>query len=134
MIRIRGASTDDVSIIQELIAPFITQELLLPRSDEEIAALTKTGFSAIYEDQVIGFAAVEVYSKKLAEIQCLAVGANFHKKGVGKLLVQRCVEFAREMDILELMAISASDEFLMQCGFDYSLPNQKRALFYRPTE
>jgi hypothetical protein len=29
------------------------------------------------------------------------------------------------------MAISASDHFLKESGFDYSLPNQKRALFYR---
>jgi len=32
------------------------------------------------------------------------------------------------------MAISTSDDFLMQCGFDYSLPNQKRALFIHPGE
>jgi amino-acid N-acetyltransferase len=29
------------------------------------------------------------------------------------------------------MAISASDNFLRNLGFDYSLPDQKRALFYQ---
>jgi amino-acid N-acetyltransferase len=29
------------------------------------------------------------------------------------------------------MAISASDEFLRKLGFDYSLPEQKRALFFQ---
>ena len=42
-----------------------------------------------------------------------------------------CVERAKQHNILEVMAISASDEFLKQCGFDYSLPDQKRALFFR---
>jgi len=32
------------------------------------------------------------------------------------------------------MAISASDAFLKECGFDYSLPKQKRALFVEPME
>ena len=133
LIRIRDASTEDVTSIQQLIAPFVKLELLLPRTDEEILALTKSGFSAVVDESLVGFAAVEVYSKKLAEIQCLAVSADHHGQGVGRLLVQKCVEFAREMKVKELMAISASDEFLKQCGFDYSLPNQKRALFYWPT-
>ena len=34
----------------------------------------------------------------------------------------------------EPMAISASDEFLIRCGFDYSLPGQKRALFIQTRE
>jgi amino-acid N-acetyltransferase len=29
------------------------------------------------------------------------------------------------------MAISSSDKFLQNLGFDYSLPDQKRALFYQ---
>ena len=134
MIEVRPAIEDDVSVVQKLIAPFVEKELLLPRSDKEILALSKTGFSATFEDKVIGFAAVEVYSRKLAEIQCLAVDSTFQGKGVGKMLVERCVEFSKEVGVLELMAISLSGSFLKQCGFDYSLPNQKRALFYRPTE
>ena len=43
--------------------------------------------------------------------------------------IERCVARAKELKIRELMAISASDKFLMDCGFGYSLPNQKRALF-----
>ncbi len=31
---------------------------------------------------------------------------------------------------MEVMAISSSDEFLREIGFDYSLPEQKKALFY----
>jgi amino-acid N-acetyltransferase len=41
------------------------------------------------------------------------------------------VERAREKGIMEVMAISASEGFLRQLGFDYSLPEQKRALFYQ---
>ena len=30
---------------------------------------------------------------------------------------------------MEVMAISSSEKFLQDLGFDYSLPDQKRALF-----
>jgi amino-acid N-acetyltransferase len=46
-------------------------------------------------------------------------------------LVKACVDRAKEKGILEVMAISASDEFLRKLGFDYSLPEQKRALFFQ---
>ncbi len=129
---VRPAQVEDVPTIQKLIQPFVDSKLLLPRSESEIELLIKTGFSAVSEGKVVGFAAVEVYSKKLAEIQCLAVDQSYHGSGVGKELVAKCVEYAEQQNVLELMAISASDEFLKKCGFDYSLPHQKRALFYRP--
>nr|WP_286178222.1 GNAT family N-acetyltransferase [Rhodopirellula sp. JC639] len=77
----------------------------------------------------VGFSAVEVYSPKLAELQCLAVHPDFQRFGVGRRLVQMCVDRARDLGIMEIMAISSSDRFLENCGFHYSLPDQKRALF-----
>ena len=131
LIKIESARDEHVDQILELIEPFVQAELLLRRDRDEILRLSKRGFVALYAGDVVGFASVEVYSKKLAEIQCLAVRQEFQKQGIGKRLVKKCIELAEFEGILELMAISASDPFLKECGFDYSLPNQKRALFYR---
>ena len=136
MIRIVEATDDDVESVLKLIQPFVDQELLLPRDSGEIQRLAKRGFVAREETDegmspVIGFSSVDVYSKKMAEIHCLAVHVDYQHMGVGKLLVAECIELAKREGILELMAISSSDNFLKNCGFDYSLPNQKRALFYR---
>ncbi len=79
---------------------------------------------------IIGFASVEIYSKKLGEIQCLAVAPDFSGTEIQTELVRECVELARAKGVMEVMAISSSDEFLRVLGFDYSLPEQKRALFY----
>jgi amino-acid N-acetyltransferase len=133
-IAIRPACTSDVAAIQTLIRPFVAAQQLLARTDQEIEWLATHGFAAVVNEQLVGFAAVEIYSRKLAEIQCLAVAAEMHGRGIGKRLVERCVQCANEHGILELMAISTSDDFLMQCGFDYSLPNQKRALFIHPAD
>lgn len=133
---IRDATLDDLEMVNQFLEPFVEQESLLPRTDSEIATLLKHGFIAeVLRDEclrTIGFAAVEIYSRKLAEIQALAVAPDYQGKGVGKALVNRCVERARNENVLELMAISSSEEFLKLCGFDYSLPNQKRALFIHP--
>ena len=81
---------------------------------------------------LVGFVALEIYSKKLAEVQCLAVDDRFRRLGIGKSLVRACVDRARDEKVLELMAISNSGEMFESCGFDFSLPNQKRAYFRHP--
>ena len=78
---------------------------------------------------MIGFAAVEVYSSNLAGIPCLAVTPDRQHQGVGKELVRCCVAEAGRQNVLEVMAISAGNEFLVSCGFDYPLPGRKWALF-----
>ena len=123
------ASPADLDAVMVLLAPYMENNLLLERSRQQVADLLQTGFVGRDGGQVIGFAAVEIYSSKLAEIQCLAVASDWQQRGVGKQLVACCVDMARRENVLELMAISASDEFLVSCGFDYSLPGQKRALF-----
>ncbi|MEQ1828953.1 MAG: GNAT family N-acetyltransferase [Pirellula sp.] len=133
---IRRAHFDDLDNIQALLKPFVDQRKLLRRMQSEILLLMSNGFVAEVvgengEPKMVGFAAVEIYSRKLGEIQCLAVSDGYQGQGIGSALVKACVERAREKGILEVMAISSSEGFLRQLGFDYSLPEQKRALFYQ---
>jgi amino-acid N-acetyltransferase len=125
---------DRLDEVQDFLQPFIDAEFLLPRTRDELSKLLKYSFVALQDVEVVGFAALEIYSAKLAEIQCLAVAPEFQRRGVGRGLVHRCVEVAKRENVKELMAISASDAMFVACGFDYSLPNQKRALFISPQE
>jgi amino-acid N-acetyltransferase len=128
---IREARREDASAIMELLEPYVQQRKLLRRSLEEIAELTRHGFVALVGDLLVGFAAVEIYSRKLAEVQCLAVRDGYQKLGIGREMIHRVVERARDVGVMEVMAISSSESFLINCGFDYSLPDQKKALFYQ---
>ncbi len=126
------AGHDDLERVQDFLRPFMDGKQLLPRTSIEMELMLKHAFIAIIGSEMVGFAAVEIYSKKMAEIQCLAVSDQCRRRGVGRSLVNRCVERAKEEKVLEVMAISSSDEMFMACGFDYSLPNQKRAFFIQP--
>lgn len=128
-ISFRTATVDDVPRLLEMLEPFVRARKLLRRSPEEIAVLTRHGFIADADGEIVGFSAIEIYSRKLAEIQSLAVADGYQNRGIGRKLVMQCLERARELDVMEVLAISASEEFLRSCGFDYSLPDQKRALF-----
>lgn len=127
--RIRPAGPEDLTGVQNLLRPFVDKRLILRRTKAEIQALLSTGFVVLCGEQMVGFSSVEVYSQKLAEIQCLAVSEPHQGKGLGAALVRECVQLARRLRVMEVLAISSSEQFLIHQGFDYALPNQKRALF-----
>ena len=132
-VSIRQALPSDAAPIHALMRPYVAQHLLLDRTEAEVIELTRHGFVAIASEEgrekCVGFSAIEVYSPKLAELQCLAVHAKYQRDGVGRALVQACVDRARDLNVMEVLAISSSEDFLHGCGFDYSLPDQKKALF-----
>ncbi len=128
---VRPSCESDLEPVREFLRPFMQQRVILRRTRAEMAALLNTGFVAERDGRVVGFGAVEIYSKKLAEIQCLAVAPEHRGCGLGSELVRRCVDLARQRGVMEVMAISSSENLFRQVGFDYSLPDQKRALFFQ---
>ncbi len=126
---VREACRDDIPGLEILVDRFVQANRLLPRTTDELCDLIPFGFVAVVGDEVVGFAALEIYSAKLAEIRSLAVHDNFQGRGIGKSLVQKCVDLAVKRNILEVMAITSSEGFFQACGFDFTLPGEKKALF-----
>lgn len=126
---VRPADGRDIRPLAELIEPFVQQRVLLPRTIDELALLLPNYFVAEAEGKIVGCAALEIYSSKLAEVRSLVVKPGFQGRGVGKRLVEACVNRARDERVLEVMAITSSEEFFQSCGFDFTLPGEKKALF-----
>jgi amino-acid N-acetyltransferase len=129
---VRPARASDAEAIAALIGPFVKAGTLLPRTATEIRDLIPTGFVAESEGKLVGFTALEIYSPKLAEIRSLAVTEEQQRQRLGSRLVEACVELAGKRNILEVMVITSSEEFFRGCGFDFTLPGEKKALFIQP--
>ncbi|MBA3315617.1 MAG: GNAT family N-acetyltransferase [Planctomycetota bacterium] len=126
---VRPAVKDDVPKVHAFIRPYVAVGRLLERTIEELDVLVSDGFVAEDAGRIVGFAALEIYSKKLAELRSLAVADGYRGHGLGRRLVECCIERAREKNVLEVMAITSSEEFFRACGFDFTLPGEKKALF-----
>jgi amino-acid N-acetyltransferase len=129
---VRPAQPEDVPKILALITPFVSGGKLLARTVEELRDLVPTGFVAQRGEVIVGFSALEIYSAKLAEIRSLAVSADQQKQGLGSQLVKACVDLAASRNILEVMVVTSSEAFFRDCGFDFTLPGEKKALFIQP--
>ena len=128
-IRVRPVTASDQDAVLESLKHYVEQKKLLPRTIDELDILLQDGFVALSADRLVGFATLEIYSQKLAEIRALVVAGDLQGQGVGRLLVEACLERARQEQIMEVMAISSAETFFRSCGFDFTLPDEKKAFF-----
>jgi len=126
---VRPAIDEDADDVLEFLQKFVDAQRILPRTLDELEMLMPTGYVAEQNGQIVGFAALEVYSRKLGEIRSLCVEPTFQGQGIGKRLTQACVELATSRNVFEVMVITSSDDFFRNCGFDFTLPGEKKALF-----
>src|SRR3954454_13115465 len=91
-VEIRSAQQAEMGDLNRFIGPFVAQGKLLPRTQDELAHLVRTGFVATIDGKIVGFAALEIYSPKLAELRSLAVDPACQGQGIGRQLVQACLE------------------------------------------
>ena len=100
---IRPCTRADEIAVRSLVRPYVEQKKVLQRTLNELGELLTSAFVAEVAGQVVGFVALEIYSRKLAEIRSLAVAAEFQGRGVGKRLVEACVDRARQEGVLEVI-------------------------------
>jgi N-acetylglutamate synthase-like GNAT family acetyltransferase len=131
VVTIRTGTTADTQALIEFIKPFVEDGKLLPRTFDELDELMQHFFIAEVNGEIVGCAALEIYSSKLAEIRSLAVSSRHQGLGIGRKLVEACIQLAQEQKILEVMAITSTEDFFLACGFDFTLPGEKKALFYQ---
>ncbi|HEY7334822.1 MAG TPA: GNAT family N-acetyltransferase [Bryobacteraceae bacterium] len=124
-VEIRPAAAKDMADVRALIRLFPRQLLQrnLPRAT--------SFFVAWSGGRIIGGCALQIYSKRMAEVRSLAVHPDFQNLGVASMLVQRCIERAKERGIRELFAVTSQTSFFGRLGFA-TFRREKTAMFYEP--
>jgi amino-acid N-acetyltransferase len=67
---------------------------------------------------LIGVCALHVIWDDLAEIRSLAVDPKVRRRGVGRSLVEHCLEEARSLQIPKVFALTYQPEFFRRIGFE----------------
>jgi N-acetylglutamate synthase-like GNAT family acetyltransferase len=89
-------------------------------------------FVALSGDRPMGCCALQIYSKRLAEVRSLAVHPDFQDRGVASRLVQCCIQRAKERGIRELFAVTSQTSFFRRQGFA-TFRREKTAMFHELT-
>ena len=114
---IRKAKIKDIKAIYELINLFAKDDLMLPRSINDLYDNLRDFF--VYEDggAIFGCCALHICWEDLAEVRSLAVSTNQQRKGIGKQLVKACLDEAKELDVKKIFTLTYVPEYFQKMGF-----------------
>lgn len=115
---IRKATVSDVPAIQKLINSFADNNEMLHRSMNELYEHLRD-FHIYEEDgKVLACAAIHITWDDLAEIKCVAVAADAQGRGLGKLIVDKCLDEARALGLKRVFALTYRPDFFQKRGFE----------------
>ena len=120
---VRPAKPGDMAAIRRLIGlyPEMLVQSELPRRS--------SFFVAVEEGRLIGCAALQIYSRRMAELRSLAVDPIAANRGVGRKLVGACQRRARDRGVHQVIAVTSEVTFFEKSGFS-TFREEKTALFY----
>jgi amino-acid N-acetyltransferase len=114
---IRPARIPDARIIHQLLLTYAKEGQLLGRSLAAIYDSIRDFY--IYEEdgKILGIGALAICWEDLAEVRSLAVVPGQHGKGIGRKIVERCLQEARDLGIKRVFALTYQPEFFQKLGF-----------------
>ncbi len=125
----KKATLLDIDDMQKLVKPEVEKGIILPRSDDEIATNIRS-YTVVKEDKkLVGFSALHIFSKKLAEIRSIIIDKKYRGKGIGRNIITRLIEEGKELGVGSVFALTYEREFFEKIGFfeieKDKLPEQK---------
>ena len=116
-VRIARARLEDVEGMKALLDDFAKSGDLLARSRLSLYETIRDFYVLKEGNEVVGLSALHVCWIDLAEVRSLAVRRDRHGQGLGRLLVERCLEDARDLGLSRVFALTYRPDFFATLGF-----------------
>ena len=117
-VQIRKAHAGDVKGIHALLMACASKGLLLPRALSHLYRHIRDFYVAELPDgTLLGCCALAPTWDDLAEVCSLVVAENTRRQGLGRKLVERCIEDCTELRISRVFALTYQEVFFQHLGF-----------------
>ncbi|GDY12963.1 acetyltransferase [Planctomycetota bacterium] len=117
-IAIRQARIRDVPAMAGVISAFAAKHLMLPRPLSELYENVRDFFVAEAEvGGLVGTAALHIDTATIAELKALAVAEAVQGRGIGRMLVERCLAEAAELGLERVFCLTYQVDFFTRMGF-----------------
>ncbi len=115
---LRRANLRDIPALLGLINSYATKQVMLPRTEFEMAENIRD-FVVVFEgDLLLGCGALHFYTPHSAEVRSLAVDPTRKTNGVGRQIVEALESDARENGLASMFAFTYVPGFFRKLGFD----------------
>jgi amino-acid N-acetyltransferase len=114
---IRSATIHDVPAMQAIINSHAELGRMLFKSYAELYENLRDFSVYEIDGEVVGCTALAIIWADLAEVRSLAVDVNHQGRGIGRRLVEWCIDEARRLQIRRIMSLTYEQAFFEKIGF-----------------
>ena len=118
MIELVKAKLSDIPAMQELVASEVKEGIILNRTEDEVATNIRSYVLAKDGDKLVGYTALHIHSKRLAEIRSLIVDEAYRGKKVGQRMVEFTLKEAKDIGVEEdVLVLTYLPDFFQKLNF-----------------
>jgi amino-acid N-acetyltransferase len=114
---IRPATIHDVPRISEIINSHAELGRMLFKSYAQLYETLRDFAVYEHEGDIVGTVGLAIIWADLSEVRSLAVDDRYRGRGIGRQLVEWCVEEARRVGVRKLMSLTYEQGFFEKLGF-----------------
>lgn len=115
---VRPAIIADATGIHDLLTSYSDQEVLLPRTINEILPLIPQFLVIEHQGEIIGCVSLEIFSTELGEVRSLAVNPDYKNQQLGAKLLLNIEDYARQLGLRKMMALTYTEGFFHKYGYE----------------
>jgi amino-acid N-acetyltransferase len=122
---VRPAQASDIAKVEELLAPLVTEGILVPRSRDTLEKDLPNLFVMTRDESILACGMLKKFGDDHAELCCIAVSPQYRREGKGETMLQYLERRAVVMGVSELFLLSTRTmNWFLERGFSPATPQE----------
>lgn len=118
MIQLVKAKLSDIPQMLSLVSKEVKEGIILNRTEDEVATNIRSYVLAKEDEKIVGYTALHIHSRRLAEVRSLIVDAAYRGQGIGQEMVAFTLEEAKKLGVEEdVLVLTYLPVFFEKMGF-----------------
>lgn len=118
MIELLKAKLSDIPQMQALVVSEVKDGIILHRSEDEVATNIRSYVLAKEGEKLVGYTALHIHSRRLAEIRSLIVDEAYRGQKVGQRMVEFTLNEAKALGVEEdVLVLTYLPQFFLKLNF-----------------
>jgi amino-acid N-acetyltransferase len=118
VIELVKAKLSDIPAMQALVVSEVKDGIILNRTEDEVATNIRSYVLAKDGDKLVGYTALHIHSRRLAEIRSLIVDEAYRRQNVGQRMVQFTLDEAKNLGVEEdVLVLTYLPQFFLKLNF-----------------